>query len=380
MPELPEAMRKAVWAAAHETPAVELRVRLSPADTQDSGLSGFDALLTSPVVLDEFFRRRARLCPAAEGMAEKDRLLALAPAELADLVWRRLFLDRQPLSEATRIVLTTLGLFGIDLSSRDLGKIRERFDGIPAAERREKALRLANLETVLIPVDVSAVKGEDKTGIRHPGFPVALSLSGLFGEWRETAKKLRRLGFDVKANVDNFSSMELRRFLAAETERLNPVAFSLDWPDGGDSDWNGFARLVGEAVLPLCRERNLPFLLASGPGGARPPAFWAEVPDVRFLVFPGGKGDAWTPVPGMTRARNVLPCGPDRPLSHPAGLAQFFASHLETFGPDFHACHSGAARPEELAGIWAHLRWTLGEALIRRYEEVCHFSYILLVR
>jgi hypothetical protein len=339
-------------------------------DAYDSGISGLDALLTSPAVLDEFFRRRARLNPAAGNGTDEDRLRALAPAELADLVWRRLFLDRQPLSEATRIILTTLGLFGIDLSSRNLREVREQFDAIPLAERWERALRLANLETVLVSADVSATKREDGPVNRRSGFPLALSLSRLFREWREAAKKLRRLGFDVKSKIDNFSAMELRRFLAGEVECRKPVALSLDWPEEGELDGGDAVRLIREAVLPLCREGNLAFLLAPGPGGLRPPAFWAEVSDIRFLVFSGGRGDDWIPAPGMARARNVLPCGPDRPLSHPAGLAGFFASHLETFGSDFHACHSGAVLPEELAGSWAHLRWTLGKALLHRYEEV----------
>ncbi len=39
-------------------------------------------------------------------------------------------------------------------------------------------------------------------------------------------------------------------------------------------------------------------------------------------------------------------------------------------GSGFHACHSGAEIAEELAGCWAHLRWTLGKTFLRHCENL----------
>jgi hypothetical protein len=60
----------------------------------------------------------------------------------ADAIWKALFLDRSPISEACRGVITTLLAFGLhkEVQDRDLNAIRSfynsyRDDGIAGAER-----------------------------------------------------------------------------------------------------------------------------------------------------------------------------------------------------------------------------------------------------
>ncbi|MDR1535355.1 MAG: hypothetical protein LBU64_09705 [Planctomycetota bacterium] len=369
MEELPDSLRRAIWDAVHQVPAAELRTAIRPEDVGHPVLSGLDGLLTSPALLEDFFRRRALASRSPEETeAAERRLRSLAPGELADLVWRRLFLDRQPLSEAARAALTTLGLFGIDASGRDLREIRERFDRTPPGERWEKILRLANLEFVLHRVEPLEAGEAGRPGASPPGFRPLLSLTRIFSGWRESVKKLRRLGFGVKARLDGFTPVEFRRYLAGEADRLKPAALGLDWPPEESLDGRTAGRLAEEAVLPVCREKGLALLLAPSPEGEIFPALWKNHPRVKFLLFPGRPD--WLPPGGTAGFRNLLPCGPDWPGSHPAGLAGFLGRRLETLGADFHACHSGAARPPELVGRWAHLRWLLGEALIRRQAEL----------
>ena len=370
MGDLPDAMRETLWNAAHQTPAVELRSAVGPDAAGPDGVSGLDGLLTSPPLLDEFFRRRAFLGGSRNEAGDEERLRNLAPGELADLVWRRLFLDRQPLSEAARTILTTLGLFGVDVSVRDLRAVRERFELTPATERLEKAIRIANLEMLLHPVEPTGPEDGAKRLPRRRGFRPVLCLTGLFGEWRESAKRLRLLGFGVKTKVDGFVALELRRFLAAEADRVEPAAVSIDWPPGHAPDDGGLGRLARESVLSLCRERKLAVLFGNAGTGDGFSRLWEDNSDVRFIVFP--RRDAVDSAAALASGgvRNVLPCSPGWPGSHPSRLSSFLGRSLEALGTDFHACHSGARRPEELAGRWAHLRWSLGEALIRRYGEL----------
>ena len=72
---------------------------------------GIDELLTYHYLIAEAFR-------CSDEPASK--FWALSKAEQADWIWRQLFLERSPISEACRGVLTSLRLIGIDARKRDL--------------------------------------------------------------------------------------------------------------------------------------------------------------------------------------------------------------------------------------------------------------------
>ncbi len=372
-----DTVRDAIWTAAHTTPAVDVRIFADAPEAESPALSGIDALLTTPEILAEFFRRRAlNLClPGLDRRCSPEMdgsILSLAPAELADIIWLQLFVDHSPVSEAARIVLTTLGMFGLDVSSGDLRLLREQYAAIPATERLEKVLSLANLELILYPVESLSVADHLAGPARHPAFRPVLCLTDLLGNWKESAKALRMQGFGLKAKVDEFTPLELRRHLLGEIERLQPVAISFDWPGKehvpGDT---GVGRLLRESVLPLCRDCNLPFFLATGDARIDDLAvLWRDFPEVRFLVFPGRESEFAAAVFSASRSRNMLLCGPDQPLSYPRIMEGYTGMRLENLGSGFHACHSGADAAEEMVGCWAHARWMLGHALLRHYGDL----------
>lgn len=263
-----------------------------------------------------------------------------------------------------------LGLYGLDVGSGDLRLLREQYEKIPSTERLEKTLQLANVNLVLYPVECLDPE-EPAVVTRHPSFRPVLYLSGLLGDWKESARLLRLQGFGLKAKVDQYSPLELRRFLSGEISRLSPAALGLDWPDRHRPDDSGIGRLVREAVLPLCRERGLALLVAAGETemGTLAP-LWENHPGNRFLLFPGREDQMQQAIIAAYGNRNLLLCGPDQPLSYPHSLKPFIAQRLETLGSAFHVCHSGADVAEELVGCWAHMRWTFGEELIRHYRNL----------
>lgn len=381
MYDFPEETRNMIWTVVHETPAVDVRVCLNPPFFTPS-VSMVDSLLTSPKILEEFFRLRAWSQPGLgiDGMLNGEAYVrSLTVDELADIVWRQMFVEHTPLSETARAVLTSLGLFGFDVGSGDLRLLRERSEELSAGERLEKSLGLANLDHVLYPVESMDFLAPESEPPSHPAFCPVLGLNQLLGDWKESARKLRLLGFGLKAKVDEFAPMELRRHLAGEIARLNPIAVSLDWPCGVRIRDDGVGRLVREALIPLCREHRLAFVMAVGnPDGSEGPAggveelssLWDDNPDVNFLLVPAEEEQLSTAVAAAGRRRNLLLCGPDRPFSGPVGMKGFTACRLERLGASFHYCHSGAATVEELAGCWAHHRWTLGETLLGRYSEL----------
>lgn len=384
MAEFTDETKNLIWSLVHTTPAVDARVFAEAPGLTHPGVSGIDALLTTPEILAEFFRRRALGRPAVGAgdpgaYAEHEAyVLSLTRGELADIVWRQLFVDHSPASEPARIVLTTMGMFGLDVSSGDLRLLREQYAAIPAEERLKKSLELANVELILHPVESMSVEEHCAGRTQHPAFRPVLYVNELLEDWKESARKLRLEGFGVKAKVDEFTPLELRRYLGAEIARLKPTGVGLDWPDGkhapGD---NCIGRLVREAVLPLCREHGLTVFLSTAAmriGDLSP--LWRECQEVRFLLFPGREEAFYPATLEAARNRNVMLCGPDQPLSYPRIMEGFTGLRLENLGSGFHACHSGADAVEEMVGCWAHQRWTLGKALIRHYMDLWRTGWV----
>lgn len=383
MSDFPADMATMVWDVVHGTSVIDVRCFISPPEATAGHATGVDALLSSKAILKEFFLRRSLAEPAAQRNVEN--LSSLSQSEIADLVWRRLFLEQSPLSETTRVVLTTLGLFGMAVDKRDLNLFRDEFAAMSAAERLERAFAIAKVEYVLYPVDSLAVSENTVKTSHNPRFKPVLSLNAMLGDWKESARHMRSLGFGVKGKVDEFAPLELRRFLSEQVNRLNPVAISYDWPGIMTPDSNrGGARLIQEAVLPLCAERGLAFCIAganiTGEACEDEPeqpldipelaVLWRQHPDVNFLFFPAGGNQLSAACREASRYGNLLLCGPDASLANPTALARFTRERLESCGSVFHACHSGAETVEELTGKWAHLRWTVGEALRDRYAEL----------
>src|SRR5436309_3339883 len=70
---------------------------------------------------------------------------ALSKTEQADLIWKALFVEHSPVSEACRGVLTTLNLLGLEVKKRDLPALRKWFAEQRVEEHVNRCLELAGL-------------------------------------------------------------------------------------------------------------------------------------------------------------------------------------------------------------------------------------------
>src|SRR5437773_7662071 len=82
---------------------------------------GIDELLTYHYLIAEFFR--------ASDMSY-ETFWTLPRKSQADAIWKALFVERSPLSEATRGVVTVLHTLGLDPSKRDLDSHRKFYAGL----------------------------------------------------------------------------------------------------------------------------------------------------------------------------------------------------------------------------------------------------------
>src|SRR5215218_9392096 len=129
-------LRRMVDEAIGTVPVVDMHTHLFAPQFGDLNLYGIDELLNYHYLIAEFFRySRCTL----------DEFWRLETGAQADLIWRTLFVENTPLSEATRGVVNILSALGLDPQARDLRESRAFFAAQKPADYLARVLKIANV-------------------------------------------------------------------------------------------------------------------------------------------------------------------------------------------------------------------------------------------
>src|SRR5262245_53153109 len=112
-------LREHVESVVNLTWVVDVHTHLFPANFEGLCLFGVDELLTYHYLTAEAFRS-TKIAP--------DRFWPMSKTDQADLVWKTLFVESSPTSEAARGVISVLDAFGLDTRAPDLTEAREFFN------------------------------------------------------------------------------------------------------------------------------------------------------------------------------------------------------------------------------------------------------------
>src|SRR6478609_9282744 len=110
------------WVVEEELPKVriiDVHTHLFMPSLGKLGLWGIDELITYHYLEAELFR----FSPV-----KPDAYWKLSKKEQADLIWRTLFQENTPVSEATRGVIAVMNAFGLDTRAKDLTEARQFFE------------------------------------------------------------------------------------------------------------------------------------------------------------------------------------------------------------------------------------------------------------
>src|ERR1700734_1578837 len=108
------------------------------------GLWGIDELLTYHYLEAEFFRN-SDTTPL--------QYWALSKREQADAIWHALFVERTPVSEATRGVIAVLQAFQLPTASSDLAEARSFFKAQTVEAHVQRVLKMAGVDLVVMTND-----------------------------------------------------------------------------------------------------------------------------------------------------------------------------------------------------------------------------------
>lgn len=374
---------RAVDEVVDAAPVFDIHTHLYAPGFGALGLWGIDELVTYHYLVAETLR-------ATPVTAEQ--FWALAKTEQADLVWRTLFVDRTPISEAARGVVTVLTAFGLNAAAPDLSEAREFFGSVDPAEHLARVFRLAGVSDVVMtndPFDAAEARRWEAGGTDDPRFHAALRMDPLLNDWPNAVAKLSADGFGVDLGLGEHAVTEARRFLDAWIERMKPLYMAVSLPDdfvypgGGIRD-----RLVAEVVLPTAREHGLSFALmvgvrrgvnpslrVAGDGVGRADVgalerLCVENPDVRFLSTFLSRENQHELCVASRKFANLMPFGCWWFLNNPSIVSEITRERLELLGTTFIPQHSDARVLEQLVYKWRHSRRVIASALVESYERL----------
>lgn len=378
-----------VKSAVAETPIYDLHTHIYPPSLGPLCLRGIDELLSYHYLQAEALR--------ADTSISYDKFWTLSPTDQAGFIWETLFLDRAPLSEACRGVLTTLRLLGCDIESRSLEHYRAFFAGISAEEHVDRAFRAANVHTVVMTNNVFDPLERDcwqKTGPIDPRFKGVVRIDPLLRAWPRTGPELTAMGFPVQQSLDAGSRREVRRFLETWIERTQALylAASLT-PMWRYPDESIGTRLLDEVILPLCRERDLPFALMVGvrpqvnprlrvAGDSIGPADLASIdrictayPDNKFMFTALSRESQHESAVAARKHRNLFLFGCWWFINNPVLIEETTRMRIEMLGTSFVPQHSDARVLDQLVYKWDHTREILTRVLTDKFDDIARTGW-----
>jgi len=363
----PEELRAQVDIVVNSTPVMDVHTHLFPASFNGLFLFGIDELLTYHYLTAEALRS-TRISP--------EQFWELCKTDQADLVWKTLFVDSLPTSEAARGVISVLDAFGLDTRAADLKEARAFFNSRSLPKHVDHVFDISGVSGVVMtndPLDETESEIWNSGVTADPRFKCSLRLDRLLN----------------RSDLQAAGIAELRRLLDTWIQRLNPVYMGMSLPpDFKFPGEDGRDRVLREVVLPAAQEQNLavtlmvgvrrrvnPRLREAGDSLAKADVsaverLCAAYPEVRFLVTFLSRENQHELCVAARKFPNLMPFGCWWFLNNPSTVSEITRERLELLGQSFIPQHSDARVLEQLIYKWKHARKQIADALYDSYEQL----------
>ncbi len=342
---------------------VDMHTHLSPPSFEKVALWGIDELVTYHYLEAELFRS-SDITP--------QRYFSLTKSQQADEIWKALFVRNTPVSEACRGVIAVLKAFGLPTQTADLREARDFFRAQRPEEHFHRVLDLAGVSHAVMtndPLDPNEAPYWDRPQ-NDSRFLAALRMDRVLAEWAQ-----------------RFESMAAgRRFLDEWIGRMKPVYLACSLPDTFTFPADdALTPLLRDAVLPVCREHNLPLALMIGVRRQVNPALKTagdgsgladlhavenlcrSFPDNRFFFTLLSRENQHELCVYARKFANMMPFGCWWFLNNPSVVEEMTRERVEMLGTSFIPQHSDARILEQVIYKWRNTRRTLAECLARTY-------------
>ena len=363
------------------TQFVDIHTHLYPPAFGKIGLWGIDELLTYHYLEAEFFR---------SSNTKPQQYWALSKQEQANVIWRTLFVENTPVSEATRGVIAVLQAFQLPTDRSGLVEARAFFKAQTIESHIQRVLQMAGVNMVVMtndPLETEEAAVWKNGDVKHSQFRAVLRLDRILCTWSKHWPVLTGQGYKVDEQASGKSAAEVRRFLMDWHERMQPVYMAVSLPDTFEYPQETAGnRLLRESVLPACRELRLPLSLMMGVRKQVNPDLrlagdavgrsnllalenlCREFPDNRFLVSVLSRENQHELCVYARKFSNLMPFGCWWFMNNPSIVEEITRERIEMLGTSFIPQHSDARVLEQVIYKWNNTRRTMARILPETYR------------
>ncbi|HMP05457.1 MAG TPA: hypothetical protein PJ982_03825 [Lacipirellulaceae bacterium] len=361
------------------------------ADPKGLLLWGIDDLLTYHYLVAEVYR----VVPARS--LPYDSFWRMTKKDQANHIWKHLFVERSPISEACRGVLTTLERLGLDVSSRNLDTYRRWYAEQDPDRHIDRVMELAGVSRITM---TNAVFDDNERlrWLENPSvgddsrFAGVLRFDPLLRDWVGAAAQLNRWGYSASSELDDKSVDSAQRFLRDWIDRVKAIYCAVSLPpefryEGAD-DPRSSSAVLRRIILPVLAERDLPFAMMIGSclrvnpalGDAGDMVGSADVssvvrmcndfPQNRFLVTMLARENQHELAVAARKFGNLMVFGCWWFLNNPSLIDEITRMRVELLGLSFIPQHSDARVLDQLIYKWDHSRDLIARVLAEKYVDL----------
>ncbi|MFA6666549.1 MAG: glucuronate isomerase [Armatimonadota bacterium] len=322
---------------------------------------------------------------------------AMSKRDQADLIWKTLFIDHSPISESCRGVLTVLDGCGLDVSTRNLKAFRAYFDGMKVEEYVDKVFETANLESVVMTNDPFDDL-ERPVWMKNPAldarFHAALRVDPLLNSWEDAAPRLKSWGYNVDSGFSGATMGEVRRFLTDWIDRIDALYLAVSLPPTfAMPEDSARARLIEECIIPVCREKGIPFAMmigvkklvnpelrlagdSVGKGSIESVEYLcAKYPQNKFMLTMLSRENMHEMCIAARKFRNLMIFGCWWFLNNPSLIEEITRMRFELLGESMIPQHSDSRVLDQLIYKWVHSRKIIGDVLVDKYTDLAETGW-----
>jgi hypothetical protein len=400
------ALAETVRNALNSQPIVDMHTHLYPPTfgtpvanstgrTDPAGLMlwGIDELVTYHYLVAEVYR----VVPATK--LPYEQFWKMSKTQQADHIWKNLFVERTPIGEACRGVLTTLQLLGLDPNEKSLDAYRPFFAKQDPSKFIDRVMEIANVSSITMTNPVFD-DNERNRWLKNPAvgadsrFKGVLRIDPLLRAWPMAAKRLGEWGYKVSDEISAATVEEVRRFLREWIDRQKAIYLAVSLPpefryptDSGTIEAAG-QTILEKAILPVCAERGLPFAMMIGSRLRVNPALGdagdmsgkadisavvnlcREFPGNKFFVTMLARENQHELCVAARKFGNLMIFGCWWFLNNPSLIEEIERMRIELLGTSFIPQHSDARILDQLIYKWHHSRRILARVLTDKYSDL----------
>lgn len=402
----PTELEAAVFQAVAEQPVVDMHTHTYPPsfgtpvpngtgapDPNGLMLWGIDELLTYHYLIAEVYR----VVPATQ--LPYEQFWQLTRAQQADHIWKHLFQEHTPISEACRGVITTLTKLGLDPSSDSLPQMRRFFAEQDSSRFIDRVMELSHVEKITMTNEVfdANERGRwlaDPNIGADPRFSAVLRLDRMILDWSAAAQDLHAWGYEVDVELSDGAVEEARRFLREWLDRLQAIYIAVSlppefhFPAQGNASTHAGQAVLEKVILPVCAERGLPFAMMIGAVRSVNPGLrgggdmggvadvtavtnlCAAFPENKFLVTMLMRENHHALAVAARKFGNLMVFGCWWFVNNPSLIDEITRMRMELLGTSFIPQHSDARILDQLVYKWDHSRRLIGRVLVDKYADL----------